>query len=107
MFGMDAVVTPLLSITNQLDPRVLPLTMGSVAWDDGVITCAKSGFYSLHTRSAKTDLEKARHLIGAKIFGGQRHPMRAWFSKAATKTAEPRAVSPVCIELAKALNLVP
>jgi hypothetical protein len=29
MFGMDAVVLPLLSTTNQLDPRVLPLMRDS------------------------------------------------------------------------------
>jgi hypothetical protein len=30
---MDVVVSPLLSITSQIDPWVLPLTLGSVVWE--------------------------------------------------------------------------
>jgi hypothetical protein len=35
MFGMDAVILPLSSTPNQLDPRVLPLTRGSEFWEEG------------------------------------------------------------------------
>lgn len=30
---MDVVVSPLLLITNQIDPWVLPLTLASVVWE--------------------------------------------------------------------------
>jgi hypothetical protein len=34
MFGMDAVVLPLSSTTNQLDRRVLPLKRDSEFWEE-------------------------------------------------------------------------
>ena len=74
VFGMDAVLSSVLSRTNQLDPGMRPLTIGSVAWEAGSITRADSEFYSLRTRLEKTDFEKARQVIGTRTFcvGGVR-----------------------------------
>jgi hypothetical protein len=37
MFGMDAVVSSLLPITNHVDPRVLPLMIDGAVWEERLI----------------------------------------------------------------------
>ena len=43
MFGMDGVVLPLLSTTNQPDPRVLPLMRDSEFWEERILFASDRG----------------------------------------------------------------
>ena len=50
---MDVVVSPLLSITNQIDPWVLPLALGSVVWEQRG-NARSVGFIHLSRRSPRS-----------------------------------------------------